>query len=105
MAQSRAIGPPPVSRARCSPVRSSYQRGDITQVYLPSKFALLRPGDGRLVPGMMLVNRVAQRIVRDERLTLFPVVVVRASQENADLEVDVHEIVGDDLAVDDRRPA
>ena len=37
VAQSRAIGPPPVSSARCSLVRLSYQRGDITQVYLPAK--------------------------------------------------------------------
>ena len=29
---SRAIGPPPVSSARWSPVCVSYQRGDITQV-------------------------------------------------------------------------
>ena len=37
VAQKRAIGPPPVSSARWSPVRLSNQRGDITQVYLPSK--------------------------------------------------------------------
>ena len=35
--QSRAIGPPPVSSARWSPVRGSSQRGDMTQVYLPLK--------------------------------------------------------------------
>src|SRR5208282_5163957 len=37
VAQRRAIGPPPVSRARWSPVRLSSHRGDITQVYLPPK--------------------------------------------------------------------
>ena len=37
VAQKRASGPPPVSRARCLPLCLSYQRGDITQVYLPVK--------------------------------------------------------------------
>src|SRR6516225_5501984 len=37
VAQRRAMGPPPVSRARWSPVRLSNQRGDMTQVYLPLK--------------------------------------------------------------------
>src|SRR5580698_5383657 len=37
VAQRRAIGPPPVSIARWSPVRLSNHRGDITQVYLPPK--------------------------------------------------------------------
>src|SRR6478736_10149060 len=37
VAHRRAIGPPPVSIARWSPVRLSSQRGDITQVYLPAK--------------------------------------------------------------------
>src|SRR6202022_3615986 len=37
VAQSRAIGPPPVSSARWAPVRWANQRGDMTQVYLPSK--------------------------------------------------------------------
>src|SRR3954471_23594347 len=37
VAHSRAMGPPPVSSARWSPVRLSYQRGDITHVYLPLK--------------------------------------------------------------------
>lgn len=32
VAQSLASGPPPVSSARWSPVRSSYQRGLITQL-------------------------------------------------------------------------
>src|SRR5450631_4026652 len=35
VAQKRAIGPPPVSSARWSPVRLSNQRGDMTQVYFP----------------------------------------------------------------------
>src|SRR5215468_8307730 len=35
--QNRASGPPPVSSARCVPVRLSNQRGDITQVYFPLK--------------------------------------------------------------------
>ena len=37
VAQKRASGPPPVSRARFLPVRLSNQRGDMTQVYLPWK--------------------------------------------------------------------
>ena len=37
VAHKRAIGPPPVSSARWSPVRLSNQRGDMTQVYLSLK--------------------------------------------------------------------
>src|SRR5580693_1485774 len=37
VAHRRAIGPPPVSIARWSPVRLSNQRGDMTQVYFPLK--------------------------------------------------------------------
>src|ERR1700722_3039152 len=37
VAHKRAMGPPPVSNARWSPVRLSSQRGDMTQVYLPPK--------------------------------------------------------------------
>src|SRR5690606_8739963 len=44
---SRANGPPPVSRARCSPVRGSSQRGLITQLYLSAKSRL--PGAGSVV--------------------------------------------------------
>src|ERR671932_2533155 len=35
VAQRRASGPPPVSSAGGSPVRLSYQRGLITQLYFP----------------------------------------------------------------------
>src|SRR5215207_10453645 len=35
VAQSLAIAPPPVSSARKSPVRWSYQRGLMTQLYFP----------------------------------------------------------------------
>ena len=38
--------------------------------------ALLRAGDCGLIPGMIFVNRIAQRIGLDEGLGIFPVVIV-----------------------------
>ena len=101
MAQRRAIGPPPVSSARCSPVRLSSQRGDITQVYLPSKSRFCGRGMVVWFHGMPLVDRVAERVGLDERLACVPVVVVRAAEQDADAEVDVDQVGGDQLAVDD----
>ena len=51
--------------------------------------------------GMPLVDRVAERIGFDERFLVLPVVVKRTAQQNANAEIDVHEIVGDQLAVHD----
>ena len=101
VAQRRAIGPPPVSSARWSPVRLSNQRGDMTQVYLPLKSRFCGFGNGGLVPRMALVDRVAERIVLDEGLAVLPVVVVGAAEQDADAEVDVDQVGGDELAVDD----
>ena len=55
---SRAMGPPPVSRARWS--LPSNQRGDITQLYLSSKSRFWGCGIGVLVPGVIAVDRVAR---------------------------------------------
>ncbi len=63
--------------------------------------ALLRLGDRGLVPGVPLVDRVAERIVRDEGLFVFPILVVRAAQQDADAEVDVDQVGRHQLAVDD----
>jgi hydrogenase large subunit len=47
------------------------------------------------------VDRIPERIVADERLLPFPVVVVRAAEQDADAEVDLDEIGRHELAVDD----
>ena len=54
-----------------------------------------------LVPRMAPIDRIAQRIVPDEHLLVGPVVVVGGSEQDPDAQVDVHQIVGDELAVDD----
>ncbi len=50
---------------------------------------------------MALVDRIAQRVVGDEGLLLLPVLVVGAAQQNPHPEIDVHQVVGDQLAVHD----
>ena len=102
--QRRASGPPPVSSARCllSPGSPSwYQRGRHDPAVLAVEVALLRLRDRVLVPRMVLGHRVAQRVVRDERLLVLPLLVVGAAQQDPDAEIDLHEVVRDELAVDD----
>src|SRR5580704_13437809 len=53
------------------------------------------------VPGMAAVDRIAQWILRNERLLARPVVVVRVSEQDPNTEVDRHEIVRNQFAVDD----
>ena len=63
--------------------------------------ALLRPGDRVLVPGVTPVDRVPERVPGHEHLLVLPVLVERVTEEDADAEVDVDQVVGDELAVDD----
>ena len=99
MAHNRAIGPPPVSSARWSPVRLSYQRGDITQVYLSLKSRFCGRGVVDLIPGMPLIHRIPQRIVRHEGLAVLPVIVIRTAQQDTDVQVDIHQIRGHQFAI------
>ncbi len=62
--------------------------------------ALLRLGQRRLVPRVALVDRVAERVVGDERLLGLPVVVVGAAEQDADAEVDVDQARGEQFAVE-----
>ena len=64
------------------------------------EIALLRLGRGGLVPGMPFVHRVAKRVSRDECFSgLFPVVVVRTTQQNSDSEIDIDEVIRHELSV------
>src|SRR4029077_15518706 len=65
------------------------------------EISLLRPGSRGLVPGVPLVHRVAQRVLLYERLAPLPVVVVGAAQQDANVQIDVHQIRGNKFAVDD----
>src|SRR6266550_206194 len=67
----------------------------------PSAVAHSRAWDRVLVPGMAAVDRVAQGVAGDEHLLVLPVLVERAAEEDADAQVDVDQVVGDELAVDD----
>ena len=62
-----------------------------------------RLGDRVLVPRVPAVDRVAQRVVGHEHLAvrLGPVLVVGVPEQDADPEVDLDQVVGDQLAVDD----
>ena len=79
----------------------SNQRGRHHPAVLVGEVALLRARDGVLVPRVPLVDRVAERVVGDERLLVLPVLVVGAAEQDPDAEVDVDQVVGDQLAVDD----
>ena len=50
---------------------------------------------------MLSIDRIAERIAADEGLAVVPVVVIGAAEQDADLQVDVDEVGGDQLAVDD----
>jgi hypothetical protein len=50
---------------------------------------------------MAAVDGVPQRVPGDEHLLVHPVVVERRPQQDPDAEVDVDEVVGDQLAIDD----
>ena len=63
--------------------------------------ALLRLRVRVLVPRVTPVDGVAERIVGHEDLLVLPVVVERVPEQDADAEVDLDEVVGDELAVND----
>ena len=63
--------------------------------------ALLRSRDRRLVPRVALIDGIAERIGLDEGLAAIPVVVEGTAEQNADVQVDVNEIGGHQLAVHD----
>ena len=49
---------------------------------------------------MTSIDRVAERIFLDEHLFAGPVVVIGAAEQDADVEVDVYQVRGHELAVD-----
>ena len=85
-----------VAGALVVPARAHHPR-----VVAAVEVALLRLRDRRLVPRVAPVHRVAERVLRDEHLLLGPVLVVGAAEQDPDAEVDVDEVRGDQLAVDD----
>ena len=65
------------------------------------KIALLGSRDGRLVPRMVLIHRIAQRIFLDKLLGVLPSVVIGASEQDADVQVDIHQVRRHQFVVDD----
>src|SRR5208337_858654 len=55
------------------------------------EIALLRSGNGRLVPGVSLVDGIAERIGLNKRLSLLPVLIERAAKKDPQAEVDLHK--------------
>ena len=74
-------------------------RGDHPRV-LVGEVALLRPRQRDLVPRVVLVDRVAERVVCDERRLVLPAVEVRGAEQDPDHQVDLDEIGRDQLAAD-----
>ena len=68
---------------------------------LVGEVARLRLGQRHLVPRVALVDRVAERVLRDERLLVRPVVEVRRAEHDPDRQVDLDEVGGDQLAAED----
>ena len=66
--RSLAMGPPPVSSARWSPGSLVEPPRRHDPGVLPAEIAFLRPRKSSLIPRMMLVNWIAQRILLDECL-------------------------------------
>ena len=69
---------------------------------LVGEVARLRLGQRHLVPRVALVDRVAERVVGDERLLVGPVVEVARPEQDPDREVDLDQVGGDQLAVEDQ---
>ena len=97
----RANGPPPVSLAtkRAVALVVHARRGDPR--VLVGEVARLRLGQRHLVPRVALVDRVAERVLGDERLLVGPVVEVRRAEQDADRQVDLDQVGGDQLALED----
>ena len=67
---------------------------------LVREVALLRLRQGRLVPRVVLGDRVAQRILVHVGALVLPAVEVRAAQQDPDHQVDLDQVGRDQLAVD-----
>ena len=52
------------------------------------------------VPRVAPVDRIAQRILRNEDLLGFPIVVERMAEQDPDAQIDLHQIVGHQFPVD-----
>src|SRR5271165_3421437 len=66
---------------------------------LISKVAFLRFGNRRLVPRMVFIHWVPERIMGDKGFLVLPVFVVRRTKQNPQPEVDIDQVGGDQLAV------
>ena len=81
-------------------MRSSYHRGDMTQVYLPLKSRFCGLGSVVWFQGCLRSTGLPSGSFLTNVSELVPVVVVRAAQQDANAEIDLHQVGGDQLAVD-----
>src|SRR5262245_57785992 len=68
---------------------------------LIAEIALLRLGNGGLIPGMELIDRMAERVSLDKFLRVIPALIKGAAEQNANAKIDLDQIVSDYLAVYD----
>ncbi len=50
---------------------------------------------------MPAIHRIAERIGLDESFGIFPVIVIRAAEKNANVEIDIDEVRRDEFSVND----
>ena len=72
-------------------MRLSYQRGDITQVYLPLKSRFCGRGMVVWFQGCRWSTGLPSGSLADERFRALPVVVVGTAQQDAHVQVDIHQ--------------
>ena len=77
----------------------------MTQVYLPSKSRFCGRGIVVWFQGCRWSTGLPSGSCLDERLAVLPVVVVGAAQQDADVQIDVHQVGGDQFAVHDHARA
>ena len=66
---------------------------------LTREIALLRPRYRRLIPRVVLIHWIPERVGLDECFRVLPFVVVRTAQQDANVQINVNQIVGHQLPI------
>src|SRR5689334_22089647 len=66
---------------------------------VPLEIALLRLRQGRLVPGMMLIDRIPQGVLIDKSTLVLPIFIVRTAKQNVNSQIDIDQTGRDQFIV------
>ncbi len=91
----------PTSGVECEMVLTIEPAGGHHPAVLVVQVALLRSRVGVLIPRVAPVDRIAQRIGRDEHFLIRPVLVIRTAQQDPEAEIDIDQRGGDQLPIHD----